>query len=110
MRRQPQILWDALRLWPLDVFAYTKRELAEEQGKIQRAYEIQQAIQIAKAEQDATSMTLIDAWKRVKAGFDDYKSFYNSEMAYHDYEPADVFDKHAIQILDEFLDKTNERH
>ena len=101
--RKPLIRWDALRLWPLDVFAYTKRELAEEQGKLQRAYEIQQAILIAKAEQDATSMTLIDAWKRVKAGFDNYKSFYNSEMAYHDYLPADVFDKHAIEMLDSLI-------
>ena len=103
MRRIPQIAWGRLRLWPLDVFADTKRELAEEQEKIHRAYEIQLAIQIAKAEQDATSMTFIDAWERVKAGFDNYKSFYNSEMAYRDYLPTDVFDKHAIQILDKFF-------
>lgn len=103
MRRKPLIRWDALRLWPLDVFAYTKRELAEKQEEIRRQHEIQQAIQIANAEQDAASMTLIDAWKRVKAGFDNYKSFYNSEMAYHDYEPADVFDKHAIEMLDSLI-------
>ena len=77
-------------------------------NKTEQSYEELLATEVAKAEQDAASMTLTAAWNLIKKEFASYKSFYDGEMARQVYEPHDVFDKHAIKLLDEFIAKNNE--
>jgi hypothetical protein len=60
-------------------------------------------IQLQAAEQEAQSMTIVEAWKRIKDGHSSYKAFYDNEYARQDPEPNDIFDDHAIELIDSFI-------
>ena len=60
-------------------------------------------IELQVAEQEAQLMTLVEAWKRIKDSYSAYKSFYDSEYARQDPEPHDIFNDHAIKLIDSFI-------
>ena len=59
--------------------------------------------QLESAKQEAQSMTLAEAWKLIKDGHSAYKAFHDSEYARQNLEPNDMFDEHAIKLIDFFI-------